>query len=332
MMPNKDIYIKLAEMIDEEDIVGNPVTPSFLKLLELLYTPDEAALSLEIHLSGGTLAELSNKIGIEKEKLEARLLAMADKGTIIYDPAEKDPVYKSVGMTAGGLTESGLWGNIRFPFTVALGKLMHQVSKEHAEEGLAKLGFPFTPVWATRAALPDDVIPEEDLAETIKNAEHWSVSMCPCRLSRNLVNSDNPCENMLETCIHTGALSRWSVKHGMARELTYQEVLDLLKRCNENGLVHTINLLGQICNCCKDCCAIFHTYKMGVPTFAPSPFMAIIDEESCTSCETCSDRCPVDAITIDNFAKVDHEVCIGCGVCYPTCPAQSVSLERRETT
>ncbi len=328
-MENGNIFEELAKMIAEEDIIGNPVTPAFIKLVRLQFTKEEAELALKIHLSGGTLDELSEKTGLEKERLLEKLLTMADKGTVVYDPADENPVYRTAGMTAGGLTETGLWGNIRFPYTLALGKVLNQVSKEHAEENLAALGFPFTPVWAAKDALPDDILPEEDLTEAIKKGEHYSVSMCPCRLSRNIVEPDNPCEHMLETCIHTGALSRWSVKHGMARELTYQETLDLLKRCNADGLVHTINLLGQICNCCEDCCAIFHSYKTNSPTFIPSPFMAQVDENTCTACETCAERCPVDAITVDDIAIVDIDKCLGCGVCVTTCPTAAICLVRK---
>ena len=36
----KDVYGRLAEMIDKEDVVGMPPTPSFLKVLSLQFTPD----------------------------------------------------------------------------------------------------------------------------------------------------------------------------------------------------------------------------------------------------------------------------------------------------
>jgi len=328
-MSDKDIYEELAEMEDKEDVVGMPKTPAFLRLLRLQFTPDEAKLALQIRVTGGTLHELSERTGIEKAKLKDRLHAMADKGTILYDPGEEDPTYKVVGMSAGGLTETGVWGNIRFPYTVELGKALHQVLREFSEEGLCKLGFPYTPVWAPMAALPHDTTPSENLAEAIKDAGHWSVSPCPCRLCQWLVQPGDPCKHLLETCVHTGALSRWAVRHGMARELSYDDTVELLRQCNEDGLVHTININGQICNCCADCCGIFHSYKMGAPTFIPSPFMSEINVGTCNACGICADRCPVDAIEVDEFAEVDAGLCIGCGVCVPACSVEAVQLVRR---
>ena len=329
-MPQNDIYQQLAEMIDREDVVGGPVTPAMLRLLKLQFTPEEAELATRITLTGGTLDELSSRLEMDKTRLHRKLMVMADKGTIIYDPAADDPVYRCIGMVAGGLTETGVWGGIRFPFSVQLGKELNQLSKDHAEGALAKLGFPFTPVWAGMLALPDDALPEENLAEAVRDAGHWSVSLCPCRVSRSLVTPEDTCQHMMQTCVHTGALSRWAVKHGMARELTYDELVELLKECNEDGLVHTINIYGLICNCCNDCCAIFHTYKTGAPTFIPSPFVAQPDVDECIACGTCAERCPVHAIVVEDFAVVDHEKCLGCGACVPTCETESIKLARRQ--
>jgi len=271
MVKENEVYEQLAEMIDEEDIVGIQKTPALLKVLSLQFTPEEARLALHVHLAGAKLDEIAERSGIKKEKLKKLLNTMADKGTMFIEPGKEDPTYKVVGASAPGLTETGLWGNIKYPYTVELAKALHQVLKEWSEEKLCKLGFPFTPVWAGTLALPDDVQLSENLAEVIRDAGHWSVSVCPCRLSHWLVDPGNHCEHILETCIHTGDLSRWAVEHGMARELSYGEVVELLRECNRDGLVHTLDINSVICNCCDDCCAIFHGYKLGAPTFIPSP-------------------------------------------------------------
>ena len=115
----------------------------------------------------------------------------------------------------------------------------------------------------------------------------------------------------------------------MARELTHEQLVELLKEANKDGLVHTINLLGQICNCCDDCCGIFRTYKMGLPTIIPSPFVARTNSDECGACAACEDRCPVNAIEVDACAVVDEEKCIGCGVCVPECSEKVMALVRR---
>jgi ferredoxin len=328
-MSDKDVFERLAQMISEGDVVGTPVTPAFLRLLRLQFTEAEADLALQIGLAGGTLNQLAVRLGLAEESLREKLMVMADKGTIRYDPGDANPTYCCVGMTAGGLTETGAWGGLRFPFSQDLIKELYHVMLEHSEGTLAKLGFAYTPVWAGLGALPADALPSESLAEAVKEAGHWSVSLCPCRLARNAVDPEHPCKHIMEACVHTGALSRWAVKHGMARELTHAQLVELLKACNKDGLVHTINLLGQICNCCEDCCAIFHSHEIGAPTFIPSPFIARTNSAECRACEICADRCPVHAIEVDDFALVDEKKCIGCGACVPECSAHVMALVRR---
>jgi Pyruvate/2-oxoacid:ferredoxin oxidoreductase delta subunit len=326
------IYEELAEMIDSEDAVGAAKTPALLKLLSLYFTPEEASLALQIRLAGAKLDEIAGKTGIKAPKLKKMLYTMADKGTIYIEQGVEDPLYKVVGMAAPGLSETGLWGNIRFPYTVELGKTLHKVLKEWAEERLAKLGFPFAPVWAGVASLPDDAQPSENLAEVLKDAGHWSIGQCPCRLSHWLADPASHCEHILQTCLQTGDLSRWAVEHGLAREVTYEEMVEFLKNCNEDGLVHTLNINHCVCNCCSDCCAMFHCHSTGAPTFIPSPFFAQSDEDQCNACKTCEERCPADAIQVDEYAVVDRDLCLGCGACVPSCKTGAMALVRRMQT
>jgi len=324
-----EVYEELAEMIDAEDVVGVAKTSALLNLLSLYFTPEEARLALQVRLTGAKLDEIADKSGIRTVKLKRILYTMADKGTIYIEPGTEDPLYKVVGMAAPGISETGLWGNIRFPYTVELGKTLHKVLKEWAEEKLAKLGFPFAPVWAGVASLPDDALPSENLAEVLKGAGHWSVGQCPCRLSHWLADPGNHCEHILQTCLQTGDLSRWAVEHGLARQLTYDEMAEFLRKCNEDGLVHTLNINHCVCNCCNDCCAMFHCHSQGAPTFIPSPFVAQADEEQCNACKTCEERCPVGAIQVAKIAVVDRNLCLGCGACVPTCKTDSMALVRR---
>jgi len=329
-MPDKDVYEELAEMVDKNDVVGVPLTPAFLKVLRLQFTPEEARLALQVGLSGGTLDQLSAKTGADKAKLRKSLRTMADKGTMWIDPGKEDPLYRVLGSAAPGLVETGIWGNIRFPYDVELGKAMHQVIYEWARDKLCKLGFPFAPVWANPQALPDDALPTENLVEILRQQNHFSVSSCPCRLSHWLADPGNHCQHLLETCLHTGDVSRWCVEHGQARQITCDEAVQLLQKCNANGLVHTININGCICNCCRDCCPMFiGLHKLGSKTLIPSPFMPQIDQETCNACGACADACPVDAMKVDGVAQADAVLCIGCGVCVPTCSVEAIRLRRR---
>ena len=70
-----------------------------------------------------------------------------------------------------------------------------------------------------------------------------------------------------------------------------------------------------------------------VPTAVlPSHFLPMAGDD-CTICETCVDRCLLDALYIDDDEErvmAAAEKCIGCGVCTLDCPEETLKLHRFE--
>jgi heterodisulfide reductase subunit A len=57
------------------------------------------------------------------------------------------------------------------------------------------------------------------------------------------------------------------------------------------------------------------------------PFIARVDEEICTGCQTCLTVCPYEAISRDGLlmvALVNEALCTGCGTCAATCPSGAI--------
>ena len=55
---------------------------------------------------------------------------------------------------------------------------------------------------------------------------------------------------------------------------------------------------------------------------------AVVDEELCSGCKTCSDLCPFHAISFDEekkVSRVNDTLCKGCGVCVAACPSGAIS-------
>jgi NAD-dependent dihydropyrimidine dehydrogenase PreA subunit len=59
-----------------------------------------------------------------------------------------------------------------------------------------------------------------------------------------------------------------------------------------------------------------------------SNFRAVVDPETCAACGDCVDRCPMEAILVEDVAVVNQTRCIGCGLCATACPAEAIVLER----
>jgi len=332
-MTNSDVYEKLADMLCTEDFRTGPgmKTPEFIEILQIQYTPEEARLAVQVGFSGGKIDELGERTGIEKETLKKMLNNMADKGTIWIDPGSENPNYRAMLVEGPGIAETAAWGD-NFPWSGELKKRWNKYKQVWVREGITPLG-QVVPVWAAEAALPPDVQPSENINEVIKQLGYWSVSNCPCRSFQRVDDSEEHCDHLLETCMNLGDIGRWAVEHGHARELTYEEAIDLLAKCEEDGLVHMGALpdYGIVCNCCSDACVNILGLKMGLPhAMARGPFVAICGEDTCAACMTCVDRCPVDAVHVDEHAVVDEQKCIGCGVCVVGCKPEAMRLERRE--
>lgn len=332
-MKNNDAYEAILEMYEGKPFTTSKVADSLIEVLRFQFTPEEAELAVKVGLRGGKLGQIHERSGIEKNKLKKMLNTMADKGTMWISPGKEDPTYRTIGVAGPGLLETGGWGNVRFPHSIQLLKALYAFQLDFAKNILGEMPFSVAQVWTTPAALPEDADPNENVAEKIKEAGYWGVSTCSCRLPHWIADPGNHCEHLLETCLFMSDIARWGVEHGICREITYDEVLEILRKCNEDGLVHTYDPDDFICNCCSDCCVLqIGDREPGAKVLEPSAFVAQVDDSTCNSCNTCADRCPFGAIEINAHALVDINKCLGCGVCFPTCTTKSIRFVRRPKT
>ncbi|MHA1249916.1 MAG: 4Fe-4S binding protein [Candidatus Helarchaeota archaeon] len=65
-----------------------------------------------------------------------------------------------------------------------------------------------------------------------------------------------------------------------------------------------------------------------IPIINSTNYLSQVNQEICIGCGTCVERCPMDAISLndDDKAQVNSDRCIGCGVCAHFCPEHAITL------
>ena len=184
--------------------------------------------------------------------------------------------------------------------------------------------------------IPQEIIlPSQTVQEIIEKYDDIAVGNCYCRNHTKVLGE--PCKqtNIKETCFTFGKSARHTAKHGFSRLISKEEALDIFAKIRDDGLVHKVMHLranpelreDAICNCCTDCCPQSRGFMIG-PTANYTNYLAQINQELCSGCGTCVEKCHELIIELneEGIAERDEEMCIGCGVCAYFCPENAISM------
>lgn len=144
----------------------------------------------------------------------------------------------------------------------------------------------------------------EEVSKYLDDAHMFSVSNCSCRTSREILGEG--CGHLKEDmCIQLDHAAEYYIRTGRGREITRQEADEIIRRAEENGLVHQIpNTDGSgkthaICNCCGCGCYALRTSTMFKNNdMSRSNYVAKVDKEKCVACGQCAENCPMNAIQL----------------------------------
>ncbi len=149
-----------------------------------------------------------------------------------------------------------------------------------------------------------DVNDFDKLSYYINKYDTFSVSPCSCRAARRTINDG--CGHLEEDmCIQMGKGAEHYIRTGRARQISREEVYEILKRAEDNGLMHdmpNIEEAGEssaICNCCPcSCFGLRVGLLYGARDVIRSNFVAEIDETKCVACGQCVETCPGNALKL----------------------------------
>ncbi|WP_411168388.1 FAD-dependent oxidoreductase [Clostridium sp. MB05] len=144
----------------------------------------------------------------------------------------------------------------------------------------------------------------EEISKYLNENTVFSVSDCSCRTSREAMGEG--CGHLKEDmCIQLGHAAEYYIRTGRGRAITREEAFDIIKRAEENGLMHQIpNADGPghthaICNCCG--CSCYATRLAGMfrnNDFVRSNYVSKVDKDKCVACGECVQVCPVNALKL----------------------------------
>jgi ferredoxin len=180
----------------------------------------------------------------------------------------------------------------------------------------------------------EKILPVQKVEELVEKFDDIAVGHCFCRHQQDLL--DNPCKqtDIRENCFTFGKSARYTSEQGFTRLITKEEALEIVKRSDEDGLVHkayhpsfnTSRDETSLCICCNCCCGQGGPDTVNVNT---TNFIAQVDDDLCTGCGICVDVCYTNTMYLndDNIATLGERDCIGCGVCAFNCPEKAISLK-----
>ena len=144
----------------------------------------------------------------------------------------------------------------------------------------------------------------DEIATLIENATAISVGPCSCRRSRRLMGEG--CGHLEEDmCMYLNDNAINYSKTGAHRLISKEEAYEVLRRAEDNGLVHEINQTpgfeeaSAICNCCGCSCYALRIAEMFRSKNAiRSNYVARVDKEKCVACGQCVENCQTNAVRL----------------------------------
>jgi len=336
-----DVYEKLW-MIMNNWFMKLPKQKEIFEILKRMFTPQEAEFLSSLYkmpvIDAKTVEQAAEQLGLDENHVKSMFEGLAKRGLINeFQSKEDGKLHYSLLMLLPGLIE----------YHVGQGQLtdakreIHKLMEKYTGFGheITASNYPLFRTIPVEEKLDPttEVLPFEKISEYISDSRSIAVFNCYCR------SLNRRCDNPIEVCMTFDSMADFMVKYRGARHVTKEEALEIIKDCEDHGLVHnTTNQAKKpvmICNCCSCCCGILGGIirQHNPRTLTKSNFLPQINREACELCETCVKNCPMQAMwhhyphnedLSDDKIMILEERCIGCGICSHKCPHDAITMIR----
>jgi ferredoxin len=314
--------------------LGYSQSETMARIFEILYD-DQDVIDLVAALPG-TAQEVAEKTGMSVKKVVEIGTGLIMRGRIIVDFKKNNVFRRFPAMIE--LRDSSV---LDPETTQELYELWDRIVLEESTDMVNRLRdrkvAPMVRVLAVERSVEtaNQVLDIDSARKIFKEAGLVTVMPCVCRTiaRKNGRGADCPAPETA-LCMQTNFFATGVLMRKVGQKISQQEALKRIGDAEDAGLVHMVrNNVAKdmfMCNCCSCCCTglhMYHQYRFpGI--VAPSRFRIKLDEDLCSACGACEQRCQFHAITMgDDHAVIDLNHCMGCGNCVITCPEQALALE-----
>ena len=309
-MAKRPNILKLASKISLESLTYTGITyndPEY-RILEPIVSDDMCEVMMHMRLeTPRTVEDIARRAKKSVDFTQTQLDKLVTCGVIRTRPVDGAPGYY-YPIWVPGIMEGILTNREQCDKYPDLGRCFEEYTRRRISV-LAPVmapGMSFMRVMPVMSAIENNsrTASYDEISTLIDKAEIVSVGPCSCRRARRLMGEG--CGHLEEDmCMYLNENARTYIKTGAHREVSKEEAYQILKRAEDNGLVHEINQApgfedaSAICNCCGcSCFALRIGEYFRKPDSLRSNFVAKVDKQNCVACGQCVENCQMNALKL----------------------------------
>lgn len=309
-MAKRPNILKLASKISLEGMTYTGVTyndPEY-KILEPIVTDDMCKVMMHMRLEvPRTVEDIASRCKESVEFTQKQLDQLVVCGVIRIREVDGKTCY-FYPIWVPGIMEGVLSNNEQCEKYPILGECFEEYARRRTEPLVPFVGrgMFFMRVMPVMSAIESNsrTASYDEISTLIENAKAISVGPCSCRRSRRLMGEG--CGHLEEDmCMYLNDNAINFSKNGEHHLISKEEAYEVLRRAEENGLVHEINQApgfdeaSAICNCCGCSCYSLRIAEMyRRPDGLRSNFRAVVEKDKCVACGQCVENCQTNALKL----------------------------------